>query len=71
MRTFNMDRMRQAANKGAVNVQRAMGVDTDIDLRIYNGLSTDAFSEIAQNFGDEATVTYIEEMEKRRLGMRG
>jgi hypothetical protein len=71
MRIFSIDRMRKATNDGMRNMQRAMGVDTDLDLRVYNGLSTDAFSEIAKNFGGEATVTYIEEMEKRRLGMRG
>ena len=71
MRTFDMDRMRKATNMGFRNVQRAVGVDTDIDLRIYNGLTTDAFPDLMQNFGEDATVTYIEEMEKRRLRMRG
>ena len=71
MRTFDMDRMRKATNMGFRNVQRAVGVDTDLDLRIYNGLTTDAFPDLMQNFGEDATVTYIEEMEKRRLGMRG
>ena len=71
MKTFNMDRMRKATNDGFLNVQRAVGVDTDIDLRIYEGLSTDAFPEILNNFGVDATVTYIEEMEKRHLRMRG
>ena len=71
MQTFNVDRMRKATNDGFRNVQRAVGVDTDLDLRIYNGLSTDAFPDLMKNFGEDATVTYIEEMEKRRLGMRG
>jgi len=63
--------MRKATSDGFRNVQRAVGVDTDIDLRLYNGLSTDAFPDIMMTFGEDATVTYIEEMEKRRLGMRG
>lgn len=71
MRTFDIDRMRKATDMGFRNVQHAIGVDTDIDLRIYNGLTTDAFPDIMNNFGEDATVTYIEEMEKRRLGMRG
>lgn len=66
-----VERMRKATNDGFLNVQRAVGVDTDLDLRIYNGLSTDAFPDIINNFGVEATVTYVEEMEKRRLGLRG
>jgi hypothetical protein len=71
MSGFNIDRIRNATHSGFVNVQKAMGVDTDLDLRIYKGLSTDAFPAIVDNFGEEATVTYIEEMEKRRLKMGG
>ena len=70
MRTFSLDNMRKATSDGVRNVQRAIGVDTDIDLRIYKGLSANDFPEIVKNFGGEATVAYIEEMEKRRLGMR-
>lgn len=36
------------------------------DIEIYNGLKPDDFQALVENFGEEATLKYIREMEAER-----
>jgi hypothetical protein len=44
--------------------------DVDPDVRIYNTLAESDFSKIMGEYGEEETLRYIREMERKRLQRR-
>jgi len=60
-------RVKNSFDAAAQNVQKAVGVETDADLRNYRRLQQNDFVDIAKRFGLEGTVEYIEEMERRNI----
>ena len=67
MSKFTFDRVERAAGRGMDRLMDSVGIEKDVELNNYNSLSTDDFQEITNAFGADATISYIQEMESRKL----
>ena len=61
------DRMNKITPRAFNTLDRAMGRQTDDDLRLYESLQPDDFKMISKQYGADNTLEYIQEMERRRL----
>ena len=61
------DNINKVVPKAFNTLDRAVGAETDEDLKLYNSLEPRHFGEIVKRYGEDNTLKYIQEMEKRRL----
>ena len=61
------DRLKKVTPRAFNALDRAMGRQTDDDLRLYESLQPDDFKMISKQYGADGTLEYIQEMERRRL----
>lgn len=61
------DRMNKVTPRAFNTLDRAMGRQTDDDLRLYESLSPEDFNAISRQYGADNTLEYIQTMEQRRL----
>lgn len=61
------DRINKVTPRAFNTLDRAMGRQTDDDLRLYESLQPEDFNKISQQYGADNTLEYIQEMERRRL----
>lgn len=67
-RTFaqSIDDLRFATHKAVDEVATRVGVPNDPDVRYYNRLSPAEFFDLAKQFGPDAVMDYVLEMEGKR-----
>jgi hypothetical protein len=58
----------QAATKKAFQrVKKVGNVETDPDLALYGTLNENHFTELMKEWGEEAVIEYIRDMESKRI----
>ena len=62
-----VDMTNRGVNSAVNMVQKVAGVDSDPDLKVYNQLTPDDFKAIEKEFGRDATIQYVKQMEIRRM----
>lgn len=58
--------MNNATKKAFQKVGGAMGQEKDNDLRIYNSLKPEHFTELMKDYGEDNVIQYIQNMELKR-----
>jgi len=61
------DKISKVAPNAFNTLDKAMGRQTDGDLRLYESLSPEDFNAISRQYGADNTLEYIQTMEQRRL----
>ena len=61
------DRIQSVMPDAFNNVKKAIHPKADEDLDLYNSLGVNDFSAIADKYGTDKMVEYVEAMEKRKL----
>jgi len=61
------DKMSKASSGAFRNMDKAVGGNIDPDLSLYKKLRPEHFNQIAQQYGLDNTVAYIQAMEKKQI----
>ncbi len=62
------DIMHSATQKAVARMDKATDRESDPELRIYNQLRPEHFTELMKKFGEPDVIDYIKHMESKRMG---
>lgn len=61
--------MTKAFREGAQTLRGTLGIQTDPELAAYTKLTPDMFNDMAKQYGPNAVIDYIKDMEQRGMGL--
>jgi len=65
--TSGMKRTVKSVQAGMEKTMARSGIETDKDVMLYNNLTRDDFSDLANLYGNDDIMFYIRSMESKRL----
>jgi hypothetical protein len=62
--------LKQAFTRGAQDVKRAVGIEDDPDVALYNRMTPEHLKKMREQYGLDNVVEYIQDMEYRKATKR-
>lgn len=62
--------LKKAFSRGARDVKRAVGIEDDPDVALYNRMTPEHLEKLREHYGLDNTVEYIQDMEYRKATKR-